>query len=342
MKRHNQILAGVLVIQIILSAIVFWPRPPTTAAGKPLFADLAADDIVALTITDADDSSIELKRVTGDWVLPGVDDYPVREGTVTPFLEKVVGLNTDRLVTRTDASHRRLQVAADDFERRIDFETKDGARYTIYLGSSPRYGSTHFRVDRRSETYLTSQLSVWDSNADAGSWVDTVYLSIPQDTITKVTVENNSGTLIFTKDAEGTWTMEGLAVDETLDESAVTELVQRAASVNMTSPLGKEDLPAYGMDKPNAVMTIETDGKTTTLQVGAKDPDENSYVVTSSESSYYVRVSEFTVRDLVEKTRGDFIELPPTPTPEETGALGPGAGNGVERAAWHGWRALFV
>lgn len=318
MKRHNQILAGILVIQIILSAIVFWPKPATTAAGDPLFPDLAADDIVALTLTDADDNSIEFKRVTGDWVLPGADDYPTREGTITSFLERVVGLTTARLVTRTDDSHRRLQVSADDFERRIDFETKDGARHTIYLGSSPRYGSTHFRGDGRSETYLTSELSVWDSNADAGSWVDTVYRDIPQDTITKVMVENSSGMLTFTKDAEGIWTMEGLAADETLDESAVTELVQRAASVSMISPLGKEDLPVYGMEEPNAVVTLETADKTTTLRVGAKDPDRNSYVVTSSESSYYVRVSEFTVKDLVEKARDDFIQLPPTPTPEET------------------------
>jgi YD repeat-containing protein len=342
MKRHNQILAGILVIQVILSAIVFWPKPATTAAGDPLFPDLVADDIVALTITDADDNSIELRRVTGNWVLPDADDYPAREGTISSFLEKVADLTTARLVTRTDASHRRLQVTADGFERRIEVETMGGDRHTIYLGSSPRYGSTHFRADGLSETYLTSELSVWDSNADAGSWIDTIYLDMPQDTITKATVENSSGTLIFTKDAEGVWTMEGLAADETLNETAVTGLVQSAASVSMIRPLGKEGLPAYGMEEPNAVVTLDTADETIILRVGAKDPDDNSYVVASSESPYYVRVSEFTVRDLVEKGRDDFIQVPPTPTPGETGALGSGVGSGVERAARHGWRAPFA
>jgi hypothetical protein len=316
MKRHNQILAGILVIQIILGIVVFWPKSAATGASEPLFSDLAADSIVALNIADADGNSIQLKKVSEDWVLPDADDYPAQADKITPLLDKIVGLTTGRLVTRTDASHKRLQVAPDDFMRRIDVETADGTKRTLYLGSSPRYGTTHFRVDGQSETYLTSELSTWETEADAASWVDTAYLSVPQDDVTKMTLENANGTFTFTKDDEGTWTMDGLAADETLDEAKVTSLIQRAATVNMIQPLGKEELAAYGIDKPNAVVTLETDDKTITLHVGAKDPDANRYVVISSESPYYVRVSEYSVKDLVEKTRDDFLQAPPTPTPE--------------------------
>ncbi len=58
--------------------------------------------------------------------------------------------------------------------------------------------------------------------------------------------------------------------------------------------------------------------ETYTLRVGAKDDEDNSYVVSSSESPYYVRVSNYTVKDFVERTRDDFLEQPPTPTPEPT------------------------
>jgi hypothetical protein len=318
MKRHNQILAAVLVIQIILSIVVFWPKSAATGASEPLFPDLEAGDIVALTIADADGNSIVLRQVTGDWVLPDADDYPAQADKITPLLDKTVGLTTGRLVTRTDASHKRLQVAPDDFVRRIDFETADGTRRTLYLGSSPKYGATHFRVDGQSETYLTDDISTWDTNATATSWVDTAYLSAPQDDITKMTLENTNGTFTFTKDDEGAWTMDGLAADETLDETKVTDSIQRAASVNMTSPLGKEEKAAYGMDEPNAVVTLETGDKTITLRVGAQDLADNSYVIISSESPYYVRVSEYSVKDLVEKTHDDFLQSPPTPNPEAT------------------------
>lgn len=336
MKRHNQILAGILVIQIVLSVFVFWPKSAATAESKPLFPDLESGDIVALTITDADDNSITLRQSAGNgsaelakaWVLPDADDYPAQTDKITPLLTKIVDLTTGRLVTRTDASHKRLQVAPDNFERRIDFETAGGVKHTLYLGSSPRYGATHFRVDGQSETYLTNELFTWETKADAASWIDTAYLSVTQDDIAKLTLENANGTFTFTKDDEGNastelgevWTMAGLAADETLNETEVTARVRQAASVNMIRPLGKEEKAAYGMDEPNAVVTLETSDKTITLRVGAKDAADNSYVVISSESPYYVRVSEYSVKSFVENTRDDFLQLPPTPTPEATEA----------------------
>lgn len=319
MKWYNRILAGILVFQIILSVVVFWPRSAVTGASEPLFPDLKAGDIVALAITETDGNSIRLKKVSEDWVLPDADDYPAQADKITPLLDKIVGLTTGRLVTRTDASHKRLQVAPDDFVRRIDFEAADGTRHTLYLGSSPRYGATHFRVEGQSETYLTGELSTWEAKAEAASWVDTAYLSVPRDDITKVTLENTNGTFIFTKDDEGKWTMDGLAADETLNENKVTALIQQAASVNMVRPLGKEEQAAYGMDEPNAMATLETSDKTITLRVGAKDPDKNSYVVISSESPYYVQVSGYSLTNL-ENTRDDFLQPPPTPTPEATSA----------------------
>jgi hypothetical protein len=326
-KRHNQILAGVLAVQIILSVVVFWPRSVATGAGEPIFPDLAADDVVALSIADADGNTVVLQKTVGDWALPEADDYPATADKVTSLLENIVGLATGRLVTQTDASHERLQVASDDFLRRIRFETADGAEHTLYLGSSPSYGATHFRVDGQNEVYLAADISVWDTNATADSWINPLYLSVTQADVTQITLENANGKLTFVKEeaeeeeedenAEGggAWTMRGLKADETLDEAQVTTVLRQAASVNVTEPLGKEALAEYGMDEPQAVVTLETAEKTVTLQVGAKDPDGDSYVVKSSESPYYVRVSGFSLNSLVENARDDFLQEPPTPTP---------------------------
>jgi hypothetical protein len=320
MKRHHQILAGILAAQIVLVMVVFWPRVGAAGGGNPAFPDLEAGDIVALTVSDADGNSIALRQVAGNWVLPDVDDYPADATKVTPVLENIAGLTTSRLVTRTAASHKRLQVAADDFVRRIDFETGDGAEYTLYLGSSPQYGATHFRVEGQAETYLTGDFNTWETTAEASAWVDTSYVSVDEADIKKLTLENAGGTYIFSKDENDTWTMAGLAADETLNETQVGNLAQKAASVSMVEPLGKEELPEYGMDQPNAVVTIETADKSITLLVGAQDP---SYVVASSESPYYVRVSQYSAQDLVEKTRDGFLQQPPTPTAEVEGTATP-------------------
>lgn len=313
MKRHHQILAGILAIQIILSVIVFWPRSAATGQSEPLFPDLKADDIVTLAITDAEGKSITLRKVTGNWVLPEADDYPAQADKITPLLEDIAGLTTVRLVTRTAASHKQLQVAPDDFQRRIEFETTDGEKQAFYLGSSPSYGATHFRRADRNETYLTNEITTWEASATAASWIDTVYLSVSQEDVTKMTLQNGNGTFVFTKDEEDKWSMAGLAEDETLDDVKVGAAVRQATSVTMVRPLGKQEQATYGMDAPQAVVTLETAEKTVTLRVGAQDPDDNSYVVISSESPYYVRVSEYGVKDLVEKARDDFLQPPPTP-----------------------------
>jgi len=328
MKRHNQILASILVIQVVLSVVVFWPRSAATGQSGPVFPDLEAENIVALTIADADGKSIALRKVTGNgstelaevWVLPDADDYPAQADKITPLLEDIVGLTTGRLVTRTDASHKQLQVAPNDFQRRIEFETNDGKKRAFYLGSSPSYGATHFRVADQNETYLTNDMTVWETNATASSWIDTSYLSVPQDEVTKLTLQNANGTFTFMKDEDdqGTWTMAGLAEDETLDEAKVNGIVRQATSVTMVRPLGKGEQAAYGMDAPKAVVTLETAERTITLRVGTQDPSDSTYVVFSSASPYYVRVSEYSVKDLVETTGDDFLQPPPTPMPEES------------------------
>ena len=322
MKRHDRILIGFLVVQVALGVLVFWPQPASTGGGEPLFPDLTVGDITLLSVADADGNSIRLKADDGEWVLPDADDYPAGAGKVNPVLEMIAGLNTGRLVTRTGASHKRLQVAVDDFVRRVEFETTDGTRRTLYLGSSPQYNTTHFRMDGQSEVYLTSPFSVWEVGATAEGWIDPVYLRVPREDITKVTLKNAGGEFVFTMDAtddatSGSWTMLGLAEDETLNENQVSLLVSQAASISMVAPLGKEEKQTYGMEEPSAVITLEMGEEAITIRVGAKDPEANSYVVKASTEPYYATVSQYGVNYLVESTREDFLEVPLTPASEE-------------------------
>jgi hypothetical protein len=322
MNRTNQILAAVLAVQIVLVAVAFWPRPASVAGGESLLAGLEAEQIARLTISDGTGKQIKLTNELGSWVLPEADDYPCAENKVPQFLEKIAALKTNRLVTQTPASHKRLKVADDAFERRIELELADGTTHRLYLGTSPSYGVSHVRVVGRDEVYLASMLAS-DAGVNASNWVDTLYFSVTQDQIVALTLENGNGRFEFEKDDAGAWTMKGLAADETLKENNVTSLVNRASSVQMLRPLGQEPQDDYGLETPNAVVTVETrddEGniKSYTLSVGAQSEEDKSYVVISSESPYYVRVSDYTVKNFVERVRDDFLELPPTPTPEPT------------------------
>lgn len=326
MKRHNLILTIILAVQIILSVVVFWPRAAATG-GTPLIANLKVDDIAALIITDDQGNTIALRRGSGgEWGLPGADDYPADADKVTPLLEKIVQIKIDQPVTRTDASHGQLQVAGDDFMRRILIETTAGTGYTLYLGTSPQYGATHVRLDGQDEAYLTSELSAWDVSATASSWIDTTYFVLEQNELAQVTLENANGTFTFVNTLVDVpseeqdvpdWTLVGIGADEQLADSEIKTTIGKGTWVTMIEPLGTEEQADYGLTEPLATVEIQKgDGAVTILYVGAQDPVDKSYVVKVTESPYYARVADYNITPLVDRVRDDFIAQP-TPTPEE-------------------------
>lgn len=320
MSKFNQILTIILAIQIALAVFVFWPQAPVQGAGGQLLPDFNANDVTFLTISDSDDNQITLVRRGDGWVLPNAGDYPADGEKILPLLEKIVGVQTNRLVTRTEASHKRLKVAGDDFNRLLEMTWQNGRNYQLYLGSSAGAGATHVRVDDQPEVYLTGELTSFEATTQASAWIDTLYYTLPQTSTVGLTLENENGTFSFVKDGDK-WTMQDLTDDETLNESAVAGLLNQAASVRMTVPVGKADQPSFGLDQPLAVVTLQTqegdEAKTYTLRVGAKD-DANSYIVSFSGSPYYVRVAEFTGNNFINKTRADFLEAIPTLKADET------------------------
>jgi hypothetical protein len=321
MHRRNQILIGVLVLQLVLVAIVFWPRHAATATtGQALFPGVTADQISSVSLIDDSGDSVRLARSDGGWVLPDADDYPALSEEVTTLLEKIVDLTAEQLITQTSGSHARLKVAEDDFNTRIEFELSDGSQHSLYVGSSPNYGSTHVRVGDQDQVYLVTSLSSSDVSSRAAAWIESTYFSVTQDEVVELTLENDDNRLEFVKDQDGVWSMTGLSADETLDQSAVTSLVSSVSSVSMLRPLGKEEREGYSLQTPTAVLTLKTRSeeegeKSYTLRVGAQDAEDQSYVLSSSGSPYYVRVSSYTASNWVDKVREDFLEIPPTATP---------------------------
>jgi len=319
MSKRNQILAGILLAQVLLAVIVLWPRSAPASAGAPLFADFKASDVTALKITDNDKNVVEIKKSGSEWVLPSADDFPVDGSKVTPVLDKIAAIKTNRLVTRTSDSHKRLQVAADDFLRKVEFTLASGATHTLLVGSAPGTRATHVRADQQNDVYLASDLSSYELGAQDASWIKTTYVTITQTEMIGLTITNITGTLQFSKDVSGTWALNNLPAGAPLNTGAVTSLVSQVANVTLLKPVGKQDKPEYGLDKPQATVTVQIKPAdrpvtTLTLTIGAKDATDNSYYVKSSASAYIVKASEYSVRDFVTKTVQDFIQ-PPTPTP---------------------------
>lgn len=315
MKKLIIVLSILLIAQVILSVVLLWPKSAATPVSGPLWADFKADEVISLTASDKDGNTMTVTRKDDGWVLSSVDDYPVQADKITPVLEKLGELKTNRLVTRTEGSHRRLQVATDEFNRLVDVEMKDGTHHKLYLGSSAAAGATHFRAADHAEVYLTADLTPWEAGTQAGSWVDTLYLTVPQTTTVALKLENANGAFDFKRESEK-WTLDGLAEGEAFNESAFTSMLSQATSLRMIEPLGKEAKPEYGLDEPSATLTLTTEqdgaSKTYTVKFGPKAEDK--YVAQSSESPYYAQIGAYVGDTFANKKREDFISPPATPT----------------------------
>lgn len=315
--RLQQILVGVLVVQLALVAVVAWPKS-AASTGAPLLAGVKAEDITGLTITGDTGQTVKLVKKDSAWVAPEADDFPLDATKVTPVLDKLVAIKTNQLVAQTASSHAQLQVADDKFVRKIEVTTGSGTQ-TLYLGSSAGGSGVHVRLDGQDNVYLASGLNTWEIGADVLSWGNPVYFQAQAADVTSFTLVNRNGTFAFVKDAQGNWTLPDLAAGEAVNPNNVSTLVDSATTMRMTKPLGKTAEATYGMDQPSATVTLTYKSgdaeKTTTLTIGSQDPADKAYYVKSSDSAYYVKVAEYSVQTLVERDRATFLGATPTPAP---------------------------
>ncbi|MFN8459222.1 MAG: DUF4340 domain-containing protein [Anaerolineae bacterium] len=158
------------MVQIILIGAVFlWPRDSGFATSGPLLTNYKASDVTSMTITTGEGKRLALTKNGDSWVLSEAGDYPVDSTKVTPFLEKLEKIKSNRLVTKTEASHAQLKVAKDSYASLVELKLKDGTTHQLYLGSSAGASATHIRADDQPEVYLTGDVTSFDANVNASA-----------------------------------------------------------------------------------------------------------------------------------------------------------------------------
>jgi hypothetical protein len=327
MNRHNQILAGLLIVQLVVGALALvLPAQAAQTQSRPLLEQLTDADVTAFTIREQPDNEVRIAKKNDEWVLPDVDDYPVDKAKVTELLSKLTSIQVGKPVLTTAGGHARLQVAEDAFNRRVDLATSRGER-TLFFGQA-RGGGAHVRLAGSDDVFLTTRLAPFDIASDLSSWINALYFTSTQQEVGRVTITNITGTLEFQRNLADGWELKGLTAGEAFDPSRLETILARVSSLYMTRPLGKTEKPEYGLDRPTAVLTLTLKSDVSGLQplslkIGARNEQDNTYVAKSSGSPWYVHVNGFTVEEIVNARREDFLQPPAAPAPETTATPAP-------------------
>jgi hypothetical protein len=319
LTRLQWILVIILIAQIIMAIAINIPRNKQAISG-PLLNNFDPSNIVQIDIESQTNDPMRISKVEGSWVLADAGNYPVKSDKVTEILNKIKNIQTNRLVAQTEASHTQLQVAEDNYVNRIILTNDSGESFIIFIGSSGGTGATHVRNLGSDQVYLTSELASWEIAPTMSSWIDTIYITIPEDQSNKVVIQNSNGIFNFTKGEDGQWIYDGLLDGEAFNSSDFQTSISRFFSLNMQKPLGTVQDASMGLDQPSAIATFEInnqDGSTSAIEVkiGKMLAADVSYTAKASTSPYYVSIANYIAEPLINMDHLSLLEEEPTPTP---------------------------
>lgn len=306
--RRLRLLAGALVVQIILGLIVFWPTS-SVLKDQTFFSDKEIQDISYISISDDEGNQLKLNRNESDWVLSDTDGFFVSDDKVSPLLQKLVNLNSNRMVAQTESSHLKLEVGLDNYKRKIEILWANQEKNTILLGNSAGSGATHFRLMSNDEVYLTGGLTAWDANTTASRYIDTEYFMLDKDSISYVQLKNDNGIFHFSRNNDSL-IYDDIEDSEFRNQSAVNTLLTQISSIRMASPIGKVLENGVGIEDPKVVLIVRSESDNGVIEsmfkVGEKRGD--NYLASSSMSEYFALVSSYTANNLLDVVHSNFVE----------------------------------
>ena len=163
MSRPQWILSGVFVAQLLVLAILSpWSRDDGAVESRSLIAGMESESTTRIEISVGEDDSVALDRTDAGWTISGKGGYPADGKKVAQLLSDLEALRVRRSVVSSRRYHKSLKVAPEDHERRVRVWDvgDDDATVDLYLGTSPKYGSSHVRLAEDNEVYEVKGLEV--------------------------------------------------------------------------------------------------------------------------------------------------------------------------------------
>ncbi|MFT4623346.1 MAG: hypothetical protein ACI8PZ_002002 [Myxococcota bacterium] len=321
----NKALMGILAVQIGL-AVFTWLPGGDSAPPAVTLVDYGADAITRLEIVgrmapdmDAPPDPIVLEKSGESWSLTSSGGFPAKTDAVQSVLDGLGEVTVRAPIGTTAGAHAALQVAEDQFTRKITLGTPD-ASTTLFLGAATG-ASMQVRRDGEAEVYQLRGVTAWSVPDSQRRFYDTDYVKGSLNSVTSLRIKNAQGDHTLVR-MGGAWSSEELENPSDLNADEADALARTLLSVRISEPVGKQVLPEHGLDGTVRVEFTALEEDVTAARgytVGALIDDGKRYVK-SDDSEWVVAVLDSNVVRAVE-TDFKFLEGAP---PEEADNQPPG------------------
>lgn len=181
MNRINSALFLVLVIQVFLTAVVYWPQQAEIVAdpAAPLL-DVDPTSVAGIQLADDQGNEAFLQRIDGRWQLPLRQDLPADSDLVEGLLRMLTTAQPGYPVATSVAARQRFEVASYRFQRRLTLVGANDAELgTVFLGTAPAFRRSHAR-SAADEAIYSIAFNSFDAPANDSDWLDRGLLQLPQ------------------------------------------------------------------------------------------------------------------------------------------------------------------
>ncbi len=171
MNRLTSILAVALALQLALSVVLFWPREnPGESDARLALLDLASGQVDKLIISGSDDSLL-LQRDEDRWIMPDYHRLPVQASRLNRVLIDLPALPRGWPVAGSENATARFQVAADNYQRRVEFYAGEASQGDIFVGTSPGFRKVHVRPADSRQVYAV-EFNSFELPVVPAEWLD--------------------------------------------------------------------------------------------------------------------------------------------------------------------------
>lgn len=195
-NRYLQILGGVFAVQVLMAVVLFaWSTRDAEFPGSDPVLSVDAKAVRDVEISDGG-NIVKLSLKDDKWQITGDPMFPVQADRIDSLLNRLSDLKAGLPIASTVNAREQLDVADDDFQRRVTIIDENDEKTNLLIGSSSGLRKSHIRREGSDYIYSAS-LPVSDLPTSSINWLDKNLLSLTD--ITSVT----SGEITFSQDESG-------------------------------------------------------------------------------------------------------------------------------------------
>ena len=317
MKKLIGICAFLVVVQ---SGLAVWShvannRLTGPQSDKETLLKINTAEVNALVLEDGEGHKLQLTKEKDQWQLPALASFPADTVRVQELIDRLAGQQRGWPEATTLEAAKRFKVASDRFERKLTLRNNSTDLGVVYFGSSPGLRKTYVRVDGSQEIQALA-LASHELEMQADAWVDTRVLQLKAEQIMRVALPG----LQLERHKEGLQPSD-LTADEEIVTARRDALVKRVANLAISTVLGKELKPEYGLGTPALRYSVELEGGASIeyvfallpAKVEAKDakgqlPELPSYVLKVSNREELFRVDGWQVEEIKNVNRAMLVQ----------------------------------